>query len=79
MGQDQCIIEYSWQHTGHEINTLIDLRSTMLMLNVKKWIEDCTNEGLDWPSIKPLLQVNNDILTSICDYVLSTNSHFHTT
>ena len=65
-GDNTVVIEYCWEHSGHNVGTAHNMSASMVAPAVKKWIEDCVEEGLDWASIKPLLRVKNDILDKVC-------------
>ena len=60
------VIEYCWEHSGHNVGMAHNMSTSMVAPAVKKWIKDCVEEGLDWASIKPLLRVKNNILNKVC-------------
>lgn len=65
VGEGTVEVEYKWQHTGHEIGTVQDMASTRLSNQVKIWLNNRVNEGLDWNSIKPLLRIDDTTLDQV--------------
>ena len=65
-GDDTVVIEYCWEHSGHNVGMAHNMSTSMVAPAVKNWIKDCVEEGLDWTSIQLLLWVKNDILDKVC-------------
>lgn len=64
-GSDLVRIEYVWQHTGHTVGILDDMKGSMLPRPVNEYIEERVAQQMDWHALKKLLRVDARVLTAI--------------
>jgi hypothetical protein len=60
-------IVYTWKHTGHVPGSEHDLITAPVTRNTKTLISQLVEQHLTWTSIKHLLRVDKEVLTSILD------------
>lgn len=65
LDSEEVTIEYRNEHNGHDPNTIKDMTASMLPRQVKRWIEEKVDSGLNWRAIKPMLRISADVLDSV--------------
>lgn len=58
-------VEYQPEHNGYNAGTVGDMAQSMLTLQVKQWIEEKVDSGMNWTAIKKLLRLDADILNTV--------------
>ncbi|KAG0374592.1 hypothetical protein BGX24_010200 [Mortierella sp. AD032] len=63
--EDEVLIEYSWKHEGHIPDVMEDIRAQRLPQDLKTWIKDRVNEGLDWKTVKNMMNTGSPMLDEV--------------
>ncbi|KAK3843689.1 MAG: hypothetical protein J3R72DRAFT_473940 [Linnemannia gamsii] len=63
--EDEVLIEYSWKHEGHIPDVMEDIRAQRLPQDLKTWIKDRVNEGLDWKTVKNMMNTGSPMLDEL--------------
>ncbi|PWZ01815.1 hypothetical protein BCV70DRAFT_149127, partial [Testicularia cyperi] len=62
---DAVLVEWSWQHNGHNPLDASSIRESRLIDSVKDWIQDRVTEGRDWRSIHDLMRIDPETLEAL--------------
>ena len=65
IGSDAIEVTYRWEHTGHVVGSKADFYGSMHCPAVRCWVLDHVEDGLDWPAIKSLIRIDEDLLDRI--------------
>ncbi|KAF9919840.1 hypothetical protein FBU30_010472 [Linnemannia zychae] len=63
--EEEVSIEYSWKHEGHIPNVMEDIKAQRLPQDLKAWIKERVHEGLDWKTVKNLMNSGSAILDEL--------------
>ncbi|KAF9124131.1 Inositol polyphosphate 4-phosphatase type II [Mortierella sp. 14UC] len=63
--EDEVLIEYSWKHEGHIPDVMEDIKAQRLPQDLKAWIKERVNEGLDWKAVKNMMNSGSPMLDEL--------------
>lgn len=67
--ENEVLIEYSWRHEGHVPDVMEDIKAQRLPQDLKAWIKERVSEGLDWKTVKNLMNSGSPLLDEVCTYL----------
>jgi hypothetical protein len=67
--ENEVLIEYSWRHEGHVPDVMEDIKAQRLPQDLKAWIKERVGEGLDWKTVKNLMNSGSPMLDEVCAYL----------
>ncbi|KAG0213789.1 hypothetical protein BGX33_002665 [Mortierella sp. NVP41] len=63
--EDEVLIEYSWRHEGHVPDVMEDIKAHRVPQDLKAWIKERVNEGLDWKTVKSMITSGSPMLDEL--------------
>ncbi|KAF8941068.1 Inositol polyphosphate 4-phosphatase type II [Haplosporangium gracile] len=63
--ENEVLIEYSWRHEGHVPDVMEDIKAQRLPQDLKAWIKERVGEGLDWKTVKNLMNSGSPMLDEL--------------
>ncbi|KAG0060186.1 hypothetical protein BGZ89_012480 [Linnemannia elongata] len=63
--ENEVLIEYSWRHEGHVPDVMEDIKAQRLPQDLKAWIKERVREGLDWKTVKNLMNSGSPMLDEL--------------
>ncbi|KAG0240824.1 hypothetical protein BGX31_001621 [Mortierella sp. GBA43] len=63
--EDEVVIEYFWKHEGHTPGVMEDIKAQRLPQDLKAWVKDRANEGLEWKTIKNMMLAGSPTLEKV--------------
>ncbi|KAI1321590.1 hypothetical protein EDD11_003070 [Mortierella claussenii] len=62
---DDVVIEYYWRHEGHVPDVMEDIKAQRLPQDLKFWIRQRVDEGLDWRTVKGMMTSDSPLLDEL--------------
>ncbi|KAF9926917.1 hypothetical protein BGZ65_007048, partial [Modicella reniformis] len=53
--EEEVVIEYFWKHEGHVPGVMEDIKAQRIPHDLKAWVKDRVNDGLEWKTIKSMM------------------------